>query len=253
MSDKDGISGLLALNNIDEYTRLAIDSMLNQSRPLDELVIVINGKKKALIKSALVEWYSDFTNIKFIDCGLEQLSFALNLGLTHCEYKYVARMDADDISHPKRIEMQLKYMEAQSLDMVGCAINKINSSGEVIGTVRYPRGDRIRKILRRSNPFCHPAVMFKKETLIAARGYNAGFKSEDYDLWLRLSRTDVRWDNIDDILFSYRIHNSTAQRKSLAYAELTGLMFREMLINKSFPFFIASLIAIMKFFIRGKD
>lgn len=253
MSDKYGVSGLIALNNIDKYTRLAIDSILNQTRSLDELVVVVNGKNRAFIKSTLTEWYAESSNIKFIDCSLEQLSFALNLGLTKCEYKYVARMDADDISHPERIATQLAFIEAQNLDVVGCAIYKINSSSEIIGEVSYPRGNKIKNKLKYSNPFCHPAVMFKKETIMMARGYNAGFKSEDYDLWLRLARTDIRWDNIENILFSYRIHDSTAQRKSLAYAELTGLMFREMLVNKSFHFFVASLIAILKFFIRGKD
>ncbi|HCB1585219.1 glycosyltransferase [Citrobacter portucalensis] len=253
MNEKFGVSGLLALNNIDDYTRAAIDSILNQSRPVDELVIVVNGRQCESIIKTLSEWYCDSAKVKLVECGLEQLSFALNLGLTHCSYKYVARMDADDISHYNRIEVQLNYIESQSLDMIGCAINKIDTSDRIIATVHYPVGSKINKKLPFANPFCHPSVMYKKETIIKACGYNAGFKSEDYDLWLRLARMSARWDNASDVLFSYRVHDSTAQRKSLAYAELAGLMFREMLINKSLIFFMASLVAFIKFFIRGKN
>lgn len=253
MNEKFGVSGLLALNNVDNYTRAAIDSILNQSRPVDELVIVVNGRQRESIIKTLSEWYSNLANVKLVNCGLEQLSFALNLGLTHCNYKYVARMDADDISHHNRIEVQLNYIESHNLDMVGCAINKIDTADKIIATVHYPAGNKIKKKLPFTNPFCHPSVMYKKETIIKARGYNAGFKSEDYDLWLRLSRMSASWDNVSDVLFSYRVHDSTAQRNSLAYAELAGLMFREMLINKSFVFFMASLVAFMKFFIRGKN
>lgn len=236
MNEKFGVSGLLALNNIDNYTRVAIDSILNQSRPVDELVIVVNGCHCESIIETLSEWYGNLTNVRFVKCGVEQLSFALNLGLLHCNYKYVARMDADDISHYNRIEVQLNYIESKNLDMIGCAINKIDASDRIIATVNYPVGSNINKKLPFTNPFCHPSVMYKKETIINACGYNAGFKSEDYDLWLRLSRMSVRWDNITDVLFSYRVHSSTAQRKPLAYAEQAGLMVREMLINKSFFF-----------------
>ncbi|WNP36060.1 glycosyltransferase [Enterobacter kobei] len=253
MSDKFGVSGLLALNSIDDYTRSAIDSIIKQSRPLDELIIVINGNKRESIKKTLINWYDGNDTIRFIECGIEQLAFALNLGLANCQYKYVARMDADDLSHPERIKTQLDYIDSHGLDMVGCAINKIDGSGDILSTQQYPTGNNIRKKLPFTNPFCHPSVMFKKQFILDARGYNAGFKSEDYDLWLRLSRSSVKWDNVTDVLFSYRVHNSTAQRKSLAYAELAGLMVREMLVNKSFIFFIAALVAVMKFIVRGKD
>ena len=83
MNEKFGVSGLLALNNVDNYTRAAIDSILNQSRPVDELVIVVNGRQRESIIKTLSEWYSNLANVKLVNCVLEQLYFALNLGLTH--------------------------------------------------------------------------------------------------------------------------------------------------------------------------
>ncbi|MBW5812744.1 glycosyltransferase [Yersinia kristensenii] len=252
MKKNYGVSALLALNNIDIYTKLAIDSILFQTRQVDEFIIVINGPNRELIKQKLIKYYGDEAIIKFFTTELGQLAYALNYGLCLCNYEYVLRMDADDISNRDRVEKQLNYIDKNELDVLGCDINIINSDGEITGAKKYPTGIQIDKKIPFMNVFCHPSVIFRRDKILSVRGYNAGYNSEDYDLWLRLSRDGVKWDNLSEILFRYRVHNSTAQRKPLAYAETASLMLRECLLRKSLIYFFAMLVAIAKFFFRSR-
>nr|CAI39174.1 WbcG-like protein [Yersinia sp. A125 KOH2] len=252
MKIKHGVSALLALNNIDTYTKLAIDSILFQTRPVDEFIIVINGPDRQLIEREIIEFYGSESKIKIVTTELGQLAYALNYGLCLCNYEYVLRMDADDISNRDRVEKQLNYIYKNELDVLGCDINIINSDGEITGTRKYPTGLQINKKIPFMNVFCHPAVIFRRDKILSVRGYNAGYNSEDYDLWLRLSRDGVKWDNLPEILFNYRVHDSTAQRKPLAYAETASLMLRECLLRKSLIYFFAILVAIAKFFFRSR-
>ncbi|MCV5208963.1 glycosyl transferase, partial [Escherichia coli] len=83
--------------------------------------------------------------------------------------------------------------------MVGSDIIHIDTNGEAIGIKHYPKGlNKINKQLYFRNTFSHSTILIKKKILIAARGYNAGFNSEDYDLWLRLRRKNIKWDNMDE-------------------------------------------------------
>ena len=86
----------------------------------------------------------------------------------------------------------------------------------------------------------------KKSFLLKVRGYNAGYNSEDYDLWLRMRRAGVSWDNMDEILLDYRIHESASQGRLLGYAEVSGYILREFLLAKTLSNFIGVFINIGK-------
>ncbi|MGL6170870.1 MAG: glycosyltransferase, partial [Vibrio sp.] len=155
-------------------------------------------------------------------------------------------------SVPDRLKLQIDYMQMYDLDMVGSDLILINESGKTIGYRKYPKGNEIRKMMPFKNPFAHNTILIKRQVLLDARGYNSGFNSEDYDLWLRLKRMEIKWDNIDSPLVEYRIHSCATQRRLLGYAESTALAMREFILDKSFTKFFAILYHLIKSFFRAK-
>lgn len=244
------ISVLLATNKLDEYLWPAIDSILNQIDISFELIVVVNGPDYFNISKEISRRLAMFDNVMVITTPIPQLAYALNLGLSTARAEYIARMDADDIATPERLAFQYEYMITNNLDCVGTNVFVINADGVVLGQRHYPRGEKINQLLPLKNCFCHPSMMFRKDVLFKARGYNSGFNTEDYDLWLRLLRVGVNWDNIDRPLLYYRVHQSSAQGTRLAYSECLALSVREFFLDKSLVRFLAMFAHAFKFIYR---
>lgn len=245
------ISVLMGVSSIDNYLIPAIKSILNQTFHDFEFLIIANGPVHEDIIKYISQNITDH-RIVFLKSKIPQLAHALNLGLGHAKYDLIARMDADDIAYPDRFEKQIKYLFEKSLDMVGSNLELINEEGVCIGTRILPRGSRINQLLPYKNCFAHNTLLVKKSILIQARGYNSGFNSEDYDLWLRLKRMGVRWDNIPEPFVQYRIHDQASQRKLLGYAEAAGYSLREFILKKSFRNFLAIFVHLGKALVRPR-
>jgi hypothetical protein len=234
MNEYNKVSVILALNKLDEFTFPAINSVLLSQNIEFQLVIICNGKNNLLISNSIKKEFPKDSRIKYINTPIGQLSFSLNLGISESDYKYIARMDADDICSEYRLAKQYDYMIENNLDLVGSDIYLINEKSETIGERIYPRKNEIKRTLIKKSPFCHPSVMFKKSLALESGGYNAGLKSEDYDFWIRLQKSKkVRWDNIEEKLLYYRIHNNSTQGDPLAYAEVSSYFWREFLMSGS--------------------
>lgn len=247
------ITIIMAINRYDSYCPKAIESILNQTMLEIELLIIANGPNALEIRSQVLTICKEDNRAKVFVSPIGQLAHALNIGIDNASYDFIARMDADDISHVSRLERQLRYLLDNDLDMVGCNAQLIDEHGKMLGTRRCPQGSAIAKSLPFKNPFIHPSILIKKETLIKARGYNAGFNSEDYDLWLRLQRMDVRWGNMNEELLHYRVHGNASQRKLLGYAESAGHALREFILLKSWTNFSAVFFHFAKAFFRSKN
>lgn len=244
------ISIILATHRVDEYLSQSIESVLQQSIINFELLIIINGTHTLEIEKIIREKYSREPRIRIITSPIAQLSHALNLGISHANYDYIARMDADDICHPLRLQKQLDFLQKNELDMVGTDVYLIDENGLDIGKRILPKGKKIASCLGYKNPFIHPTILIKKSTLISARGYLGGFNSEDYDLWLRLKRAGIKWDNMDEPLLKYRIHSQASQGHILGYAECAGYAMREFILKKSFKNLLSLIIQFGKSVIR---
>lgn len=133
---------------------------------------------------------------------------ALNEGLAQCAGKFVARLDADDVALPRRVEIQEDYMDAHMRCVaMGTGVRLIDESGTDIGH-RLPtrRGDALRTLRWRS-PIAHPSAIVRRDVLESVGGYNSdAVMCEDFDLWLRLAtRGEVH--AIPEQLTAYRIHS----------------------------------------------
>lgn len=246
------ISVIMGLNKYDEHVPSAINSILAQSLSEFEFIVVANGSSCDEIESRIREIYPNEKRLKIITSHIGQLAHALNIGIDVSLYDYIARMDSDDVAWPERLQRQLMYLNENRLDLVGCDLRLINSSGKTIGTRVYPKGLKINRYLSFKNCFAHNTVLMRKSILLDVRGYNSGFNSEDYDLWLRLRRLGLKWDNMNEVLLDYRIHDKSSQRRLLGYAESTALAMREFVLKKTVSNFLAVGYHFLKSLIRAR-
>jgi len=243
------ISVLMGVHALDEYYSKAIRSISEQTYPNLELIIIANGVDSTNIASQLRREFDAILRIPLIivETPIAQLSNALNLGLNIAKGTFIARMDADDISEPSRIAEQYHFLCSNELEMVGTQLSRIDERDSIIGEQLYPTSTiMINLLLPFRNTFAHNSVLFEKALLIKHRGYIGGFNTEDYDLWLRMRRVGVRWRNMKQKLVRYRIHTNTSQRSRLSYAEVCGLIFRELMLTGN----ILYLLALPTHFIR---
>lgn len=243
------ISVIMGLHRIDAYVDRAINSILNQTFKEFEFIIVANGAESSIVAEYINTRFDD-PRINIIKSNIGQLAYALNIAIDESKYDYIARMDADDIAHKDRLEKQLSYLQKYNLDLVGSSVNLIDNNGKSIGKRIALPSNEINKKLPFKSTFIHPSVLYVKKTIIDARGYNAGFNSEDYDLWLRLKRLGVKWDNIQEPLLDYRIHTHASQRRILGYAECAGYAVREFILKKNFTNFVSIFVQFFKSIIR---
>lgn len=246
------ISVVMGVSRFDSYVPKAIDSIFNQTFTNFEFIIITNGKFCNEIENDILKLYPDEKRLKIIKSQIPQLAHALNIGIDNSSFDYIARMDADDIAWPDRLEKQFFYLQKNDLDLVGCNLRLIDENDKLLGVKKYPCGININKLLRYKNCFAHNTVIFRKEFVIKARGYNSGFNSEDYDLWLRLKRMGVKWDNMNETLLDYRIHSGASQRRLLGYAESAGLAMREFILEKNIQNFLAIIFQVFKSVVRSR-
>ena len=142
----------------------------------------------------------------------------LNLGLGLARAPLVARMDADDVCEPDRLEKQLAYLDAHAdVDVVGTDLTIIDESGRAVGRRGYPTSHAaIVEAMARFNPLAHPAVMFRRATIEAAGGYRHPERAaQDYELWSRLAVDGRRFANLPETLVRYRVHDGAVKSTKL--------------------------------------
>jgi glycosyltransferase involved in cell wall biosynthesis len=137
---------------------------------------------------------------------------ALNLGLERARSDYVARMDADDRMHPRRLALQYGYLERHShVCALGSRVKIFPEETITEGLRAYIRWlngciseDAIARDIYLESPLAHPSVMFRRRAIIEAGGYAEGPFPEDYELWLRLSANGMVLAKLPQTLIEWR-------------------------------------------------
>lgn len=202
-----------------EYFKTAVDSILQQTVPPDQIVIVVDGPVPKAI-DVIIEQYIEneklFTILRHDkNCGL---AASLNEGLENCRNELVARMDSDDISQPERCEKELhKFEKEPNLVICGCNIDEFYGQPDNVKTSRVvpTQYKDILRFARRRQPFNHPTVMYKKSKVLECGGYPLLKRKEDFDLFSRMLTAGCYAENIDESLYLYRANEDNyARRKS---------------------------------------
>ena len=196
-----------------EYLKLAIDSMLNQTVPPDEIVMVEDGPLTDELYAVLDEYPMLHRVKNETNLGL---GLALNVGLKKCRNELVARMDTDDCSKLERCEKQLlRFAEKPYLAIVGSHIDEfVGDVSNVISQRIVPTTSKeIYDYAKRRSAFNHPAVMYSKTAVLDAGGYADLKRNQDVDLFGRMQFLGYRAENIDEALLWFRSSDELAKRR----------------------------------------
>jgi glycosyltransferase involved in cell wall biosynthesis len=224
---RSAISVLLPVRNGEDYLEAAIASIRAQTFGDWKLVIVDDGSTDAT-RSIIDRHAWRDPRVEARPNAGAGLVDALNTGLASSTAPLVARMDADDVAHPERLERQLAAFESRPvLVALGAQVRYIDPKGGELGTGRYPVGaDVCRDRLQFSSPLCHPAVMMRADTARRLSGYRRPYRhAEDYDLWLRLAEVG-EIDNLADALLDYRVHSMSVSSQNMHTQAMNAALAR---------------------------
>jgi len=242
---------LMCTNTYDEYVLRAIKSIQSQDCLEFEFMLIANGVNDDVYASLSKLMMAP--NHKIYRTEMSGLTFSLNWGLHLASTKYIIRMDADDICYPDRLIQQIQFMESHPHIVVcGSDYEVIDSDDQPVRLVKMPAEDKqIRAALTWGNPICHPSVILRRDKVLQCGGYS-GEKSEDYELWLRLS-LDVnhQFANLSAPLIGYREPIvSQARYSRLAYINVFLAQMRMFMCTLKPRWLLGALMTIGKIVIR---
>jgi glycosyltransferase involved in cell wall biosynthesis len=225
MPAQPAVSIIMPVRNEQAYLPAALRSLTRQTLRSWELVAVDDGSCDATpdILNAAARLDSRIRVVRREGGGLVT---ALNAGLAECRAPLVARMDGDDICHPRRLELQSAYLQAHpDTGLVACAFRHFPRTGLKQGMLAYEQWQNtlashelIMNDLFVESPFVHPSVMVRHTIIESVGGYRDCGWAEDYDLWLRLAQNGTRFSRLPQILFFWRDHPCRATRTMDEYS-----------------------------------
>jgi glycosyltransferase involved in cell wall biosynthesis len=195
------------------HLALALESIARQTVAPDSVLLIQDGDLHDDHQTVIDVASRRMQALRVLRPGRVGLVAALNAGLAAT---WVARMDADDVAEPCRLERQLRAAALAGVDVIGSAMTEFEGDPDVLGAVRdVPRShDDIVAALPRLNPVNHPTVMFRRSTVLDVGGYQPIAGMEDYLLWARLVAAGVRFHNLPDSLVRYRVDHQSYQRRA---------------------------------------
>jgi len=203
------VSVVMPIFNSGRSLSQAIDSIRTQTFSDWELLALDDGSEDDSLEIARLAADAD-PRVKSIPLEHTGLVGTLNRGLELASGDLVARMDADDISCPDRLEKQVAFLERYpDVAVVGGAAELFCDQGD-LGEQMHPPclPYAIAEALEQDSPLIHPAVMMRRDIVRTVGGYRVPFlAAEDYDLWLRVAERH-KLANIPDVILKYRIGGS---------------------------------------------
>lgn len=197
----------------------AVNSILNQSFTDFEFIIYDDGSHPEA--AALLEEVQQMDE-RIVLIGQEEnhgLAFSLNACIDVARGKYIARMDADDISYPERLKKQKEFLEQNpEFAWVGCNIEICDEKG-IWGRRKMPERPKESDYLKYS-PYAHPTVMYRAEIFDTNQGYvdsKETLRCEDYEIFMRLREAGLKGANIQEYLFCYREDKESYKKRRIKY------------------------------------
>ncbi len=227
----------------------SVQSVLQQSAADLELLICDDGSSPEAA-AYLDKAAGEDPRIRLIREGtIFLLPQKLNACLKEARGKWIARMDDDDLSHGDRFEKQIEYLKTHGdIAFVGSVVN-LRQNGSLVGTRAFPEFPAVEDFFF-TQPFIHPALMFRRECLLAVGGYSEEKRCvlcEDYDLLLRLYTAGYRGANLQEPLFDYTIpltaHGNRKMRHRFNEVATRFVRFRELgVLGKALPYVVKPVI-----------
>lgn len=219
------------------FLKTALNSILNQTLPTNDFVIVRDGSLPDSLNEVLDEAVKKYPELVHV-YGYEKnegLGYALNFGLPYCRNDIVLRMDSDDFSFPNRAEIQVEKFVEDGVDLSSSQILLFDSDPyKSIGERVVPlTTEEIKRFSQSRSPFNHPSVIFSKAKVMEAGGYKPLLYKEDYFLWIRMIQKGCKVNNIPDPVVAMRINPETFfKRKNKSVYQSGKWLNRYMLKTK---------------------
>lgn len=241
------------------YLRFSVDSMLSQTyRPL-HIMIGLDGPIEGELEQT-VNGYAENDMVTIMPFAENRgLAATLNDMILWAQiqgYSYYARMDADDISLPNRIDEQMAFLLAHpEIDVVGGATNEIDENGNNRNKINhYPlTPDECYHYFSKRDPLAHPAVLIKQSYFDKAGClYRPDFrKNQDTMLWFDGLKKGVKIANLDEVVLNFRLNNDFFATRRNGYAFAKGLLEQRKMINRELHYgWKANLYAYALFLLR---
>ena len=198
------VSVLMGVRDGAPWVAGAIESILGQTLADLELIVVDDGSTDStpLILAGLRD-----PRVVVERQAAAGLTRALGRALARARAPLVARLDADDVARPDRLERQHAFLAAHpEVGLLGSAARVVDEAGREVGAIHPPEDDAaLRRDLIRRNPFVHSSIMARRALVTQAGGYDPDFSvAQDYDLWLRLAAL-TRMANLPEALVTRRL------------------------------------------------
>lgn len=220
-----------------EYLEQAICSIMSQTIPPNDFVIVCDGPLSPELDAIITKFYfenSDVIQVMRLEKN-QGLGNALNAGIKICKNELIARMDSDDISRPYRCEKELEiFARHPEISIVGSVVEEFSTSPDQVEAMRMvpEKNEDIIQFAKMRCPFNHPSVMFKKSDVIKAGNYAITRYAQDYYLWIKMLIAGYQGYNIQEPLVWMRVTDNLFKRRSgKLYMEIQVNLFKYMMDN----------------------
>lgn len=211
-----------------QFLRECFESLVAQTHPADEIVLVFDGAVTEELESVVSEFETQLP-LKLVKLPQNRgLGNALNEGLKHCTHQWVFRMDTDDICVPERFAKQVAFIEQHPDTIIfGGQIAEFGENvNDIVAYRRVPtEAADIVKFTQKRCPFNHMTVAYQKTAVINCGGYED--LQEDYYLWIKLVAQGQAVANLPDILVYARVGNGmVGRRRGLNQAKAEWRLFK---------------------------
>ncbi|MCE4935520.1 glycosyltransferase family 2 protein [Aliivibrio fischeri] len=212
------LSILFCVYNADEFIKESLDSI--KSQHLDELdleIVIVNDgstdSSESIIKDFISENKKKFY-IKYVSHENKGLTKSLNLAISMAEGKYIARMDADDISHPRRFLESIEFLEKNKLDLLSTKSTRFYENKEY-SSIPKINANKIKinpDLMKFGNPFVHGSFFGKREVFINLK-YDEEYRTaQDYDFLCRAFNAGYKIGYLNKELYKLRIDINSSGR-----------------------------------------
>lgn len=214
------------------FFKSAIESVLNQTIPPDEIILALDGVLNDELYS-IIDYYRNNSLFKFLN-----FENSVGLGKTRHESILIASndiiavMDSDDIANPSRFELQISFLQLNpDIDIIGGFIEEFKLVPGDLRIVREVplRHNKIVALSKWRQSVNHVTVLFKKDAYLRSGGYRGLRKTEDFDLFYRMFNSNLKFANIPEILVFVRFSsNQFIRRRGFSYLREEIEVFKKM-------------------------
>jgi len=231
------VSVLMSVYNEKEHEmEESIRSIITQTYTDWELIIVSDNPGNAALQSFLEKAETWDSRIRIVHNQKNiGLALSMNRAAEHSTGRYLARMDADDVSLPNRFQDEVDCLKSGKYDLIFTNFLKMDEDGTLLGKEpcsALRQDHEISRKLCEANIIHHPTVMMTREIFLKAGGYRDFPCAQDYDLWLRLVNCGCRFHMINEVALRYRIRSESVTSRKRLQQKLTMDYIRSLFVHR---------------------